>query len=680
MAIKYISYDPQPLQGQAVLNCFRRTRRMLSYQGDDALETHIERGMPLYEVQRMEQVNGGSSDNLLLRGECLSVCAYLKEKGITIDLVYIDPPFASGADYAKKVFLRKNPKVAEIIQEEIEDESLGFDELKTFEEKMYGDFWEKERYLNWMYENLLAIKSILSDNASIYVHLDYRMSHYVKLLMDEIFGEINFKNEITWNSTASHNDTVASYSQIKNSILFYTLGNVNTFNTQYTDYSEEYITSEWKKTPSGRYYKSENMLDPQNKMSAYDFHGTTARWRTVPDKFEELWNAPQTDVPNSHGRIKLGRNGKPIKRCRIVFLDELPWMDTPKSNFKSALDYFWNSYASKHKDIVLIVCGSATSWILNNLLNSKTGFYNRVTKKILLEPFTLKETYEYLLSRGFQYTKQTVIDAYMVFGGVPFYLEMLSPRLSLDQNIEKLCFEEKGDLHYELNNLFKSLFKNHNKHLEVILSLSKVKSGITRQQIIEKTKINGQTLTDILLELEQCSFIRKFTNFTMQKNGSFYQIIDPFILFSLKFDFANKKISWLSFINSSGYYSWCGLAFEKVCLNNINSIKMALGISSIETEVFSWRSKNSETGAQIDLVIDRGDRTINICEMKHSISAFEIDKKYADNLLNKRSVFINETKTNKSVQISLFTVNGLKKNQYSNIVQNSFDCDSLFLI
>ena len=365
---------------------------------------------------------------------------------------------------------------------------------------------------------------------------------------------------------------------------------------------------------------------------------------------------------------------------RIVFLDELPWMDTPKSNFKSALDYFWNSYASKHKDIVLIVCGSATSWILNNLLNSKTGFYNRVTKKILLEPFTLKETYEYLLSKGFQYTKQTVIDAYMVFGGVPFYLEMLSPRLSLDQNIEKLCFEEKGDLHYELNNLFKSLFKNHNKHLEVILSLSKVKSGITRQQIIEKTKINGQTLTDILLELEQCSFIRKFSNFTMQKNGSFYQIIDPFILFSLKFDFANKKISWLSFINSSGYYSWCGLAFEKVCLNNINSIKMALGISSIETEVFSWRSKNSETGAQIDLVIDRGDRTINICEMKHSISAFEIDKKYAENLLNKRAVFINETKTNKSVQISLFTVNGLKKNQYSNIVQNSFDCDSLFLI
>ena len=153
MAIKYISYDPQPLQGQAVLNCFRRTRRMLSYQGDDALEAHIERGMPLYEVQRTEQVNGGSSDNLLLRGECLSVCAYLKEKGVKVDLVYIDPPFASGVDYAKKVFLRKNPKLAEAIKQ-AELSLPDFEELRSFEEKMYGDKWEKERYLNWMYENL----------------------------------------------------------------------------------------------------------------------------------------------------------------------------------------------------------------------------------------------------------------------------------------------------------------------------------------------------------------------------------------------------------------------------------------------------------------------------------------------------------------------------------------------
>ena len=200
MAIKYISYDPQPLQGQAVLNCFRRTRRMLSYQGDNELETHIERGMPLYEVTRTEQVNGGSNENLLLRGECVSVCAYLKEKGVTVDLVYLDPPFDSGANYAKKVFLRKNPKVAEAIAK-VEQTLPDFEELRAFEEKMYGDKWEKERYLNWIYVNLLAVKSVMSENASIYVHLDYHIGHYVKILMDEIFGESNFRNEIIWHYT-----------------------------------------------------------------------------------------------------------------------------------------------------------------------------------------------------------------------------------------------------------------------------------------------------------------------------------------------------------------------------------------------------------------------------------------------------------------------------------------------
>ena len=200
MAVKYISYDPQPLQGQAVLNCFRRTRRMLSYQGDNELEAHIERGMPLYEVTRTEQVNGGSNENLLLRGECVSVCAYLKEKGVTIDLAYLDPPFDSGANYAKKVFLRKNPKVAEAIAK-VEQTLPDFEELRAFEEKMYGDKWEKERYLNWIYVNLLAVKSVMSENASIYVHLDYHIGHYVKILMDEIFGESNFRNEIIWHYT-----------------------------------------------------------------------------------------------------------------------------------------------------------------------------------------------------------------------------------------------------------------------------------------------------------------------------------------------------------------------------------------------------------------------------------------------------------------------------------------------
>ena len=259
MAVKYISYDPQPLQGQAVLNCFRRTRRMLSYQGDNELEAHIERGMPLYEVMRTEQVNGGSNENLLLRGECISVCAYLKEKGVTIDLVYIDPPFASGADYAKKVYLRRNPKVAEAI-EQVEETLPDFEDLRAFEEKMYGDKWEKERYLNWMYENLLAIKSIMSENASIYVHLDWHIGHYVKILMDEIFGEANFRNDIVWHYSGWNKKLKNSFEKRHDIILFYSNDSEGIYyHSFYEQWSseEEYVKKRKQKVhidEDGRHY------------------------------------------------------------------------------------------------------------------------------------------------------------------------------------------------------------------------------------------------------------------------------------------------------------------------------------------------------------------------------------------------------------------------------------------
>lgn len=319
MAVKYIPFFPEPIEGQALLNNFNRTLR---YRGVEDLSGRLRRGMPYYEVETTEKVGNTDSENMIIRGECLSACAYLKEHGVKVDLVYIDPPFASGADYAKKVYVRRNPKVAEAISQA--ETELDIEELKAFEETMYGDVWDKEKYLNWMYENLVAIKSVMSDTASIYVHLDDHIGHYVKILMDEIFGEDNFKNDIAWKSTASHNDSSKSFSSIADHIYFYSMSEESIFNILYTPYTEEYINSEWTKLPSGKYYKSENMLDPQLKMQAYDFHGTTARWRTTPDKFEELWNAPQTEVPNSHGRIKLGKNGKPIKRCRIVFMDELP--------------------------------------------------------------------------------------------------------------------------------------------------------------------------------------------------------------------------------------------------------------------------------------------------------------------------------------------------------------------
>lgn len=196
MAIKYIPYFPNTLEGQALLDNFVRTKRVLRYRDNDKVIERIDRGMPLYEMELTEKIGTNPNENLIIRGECVSACAYLKDKGITVDLVYIDPPFASGADYAKKVYIRRNPKVAEAIRQA--ESELDIEDLKSFEEKMYGDVWDKERYLNWMYENLMAIKSVMSDTASIYVHLDWHIGHYVKILMDEIFGEDNFKNEIVW--------------------------------------------------------------------------------------------------------------------------------------------------------------------------------------------------------------------------------------------------------------------------------------------------------------------------------------------------------------------------------------------------------------------------------------------------------------------------------------------------
>lgn len=240
MAIKYIPYFPNTLEGQAVLDNFVRTKRILRYRDNDRVEERIQQGMPLYETELQERVGRNQNGNLVLRGECLSACAYLKDKGITVDLVYIDPPFASGADYAKKVYLRRNPKVAEAIRQA--ESELDIEELRSFEEKMYGDIWNKESYLNWMYENLMAIKSVMSDTASIYVHLDWHIVHYVKILMDEIFGEDCFINDVTWKrQTSSGFKGKNIMGKNHDNILIYSKSNDILYNTEYIPYTEDYI-------------------------------------------------------------------------------------------------------------------------------------------------------------------------------------------------------------------------------------------------------------------------------------------------------------------------------------------------------------------------------------------------------------------------------------------------------
>lgn len=228
MAVKYVPYFKEPIKGQAILDNFTRTKRVLKYTDNDKVFDRIEKGMPLYEVETKEIVGKEDTENMIIRGECVSACAYLKENNIKVDLVYIDPPFASGADYAKTVYIRRNPKVAESIKKA--EETLDIEELKTFEEKMYGDVWNKEAYLNWMYENLMAIKSVMDDNASIYVHLDWHIGHYVKILMDEIFGEDNFINEIIWSYKTGGNGS-KSFSKKHDTLFLYSKNSDYIFNT-----------------------------------------------------------------------------------------------------------------------------------------------------------------------------------------------------------------------------------------------------------------------------------------------------------------------------------------------------------------------------------------------------------------------------------------------------------------
>ena len=367
-----------------------------------------------------------------------------------------------------------------------------------------------------------------------------------------------------------------------------------------------------------------------------------------------------------------------ISGKRVVFIDEVPWMDTARSDFKSAFDFFWNSWGSAQEDLLLIVCGSATSWIILNILNDKGGFHNRVTKQMRINPFNLNECKQFYIDNGINFSRDQIIESYMIFGGIPYYLNLLDSRLSLTQNVDNLIFDERGDLHYEYDHLFGSLFKRPDNHIKIIETIASQKRGLQRTDLVSQSGVpDGDGLTKAIRELEQCGFIRQYKNIANAQNGCFYQLIDPFVLFCLYF--RNGKIkSWQSFIKSPDYYAWRGNAFETVCLEHIPQIKMALGISGIESSEYSWKSKKKKGGAQIDLLIDRRDDVINLCEMKCTDKPYEVKAEYRENLINKITVFTEEVNPKKSVHVTLVTSNGYKRNEYSDVIQNVVEPDDLF--
>lgn len=374
---------------------------------------------------------------------------------------------------------------------------------------------------------------------------------------------------------------------------------------------------------------------------------------------------------------------KSKKKKKILFIDELPWFDTPKSGFMQALEFFWNSWASARDDIVLIVCGSATSWMINKLINNKGGLYNRVTRRLKIEPFTLAECERYINKSNSSLDRYQIVQLYMVMGGIPFYWDQVDTRLSAMQNINNICFSKDGLLRGEYLKLFRSLFKKHERHEKIVNALSKKSKGLTRYEIIKLTGLpNAGSTTKLLNDLEESGFIRKYTPFGKVSRNSLYQLIDFYTNFYHKF-MKNKTLindaEWMNMTDSPKLRAWSGYAFEQICLSHIPQIKHAMGISGVSTEVSSWRSE-SESKIQIDLVMDRRDHIINLFEMKFSLHPFSINKSYYNNLRNKIGQFTAENNINKSVVLTMVTTYGLIENQYSTSgVYSDITMNKLFL-
>ncbi len=359
---------------------------------------------------------------------------------------------------------------------------------------------------------------------------------------------------------------------------------------------------------------------------------------------------------------------------RVVFLDELPCFATPSSGFVKALDWFWNSWASKQADIFLVVCGSATSWIVKNIINNKGGLHNRITHEMHLAPFTLAETSMYLEGEGFVWDEISVVQAYMILGGIPYYLSLLKPHLSISQNIDKLFFAQNAELKTEYDRLYKSLFKNPEKYKAVIELLSENRKGMTRKEIAEKLgKESSGHLSERLEDLVNCDFIRLYNvkNKKISSTNGIFQLTDFYSIFYHEFGkiTTTDTAYWTKMMKSQRQSTWWGLAFERLCMAHVPQILSALGVESVHTEYYSWRSKKEEgeRSAQIDLIIERDDRLINLCEAKYCTDdEYELDAEDRQNLANRISRFKKDTGTKYGVIPTLLTTYGLKRTKHAN--------------
>ena len=392
----------------------------------------------------------------------------------------------------------------------------------------------------------------------------------------------------------------------------------------------------------------------------------------------ENWTIAFAMLKNAISNIK--KSGR-----KIIFIDELPWIATKGSYFIQAFEYWWNTYASANPDIILIICGSSTSWMINKILKNRGGLHNRVTKQILLQPFSLKECEEFVNKEKLQLDRKTILDYYMILGGVPYYWKHLNKSKSLPQNIDNLFFSNDAVLKNEFSEIYNSLFKHSKKYILLIISLGEKRMGLSRNEILEISGLpDGGSITRMLEELEQCGFIHSYYGFGKKQRDKIYQLIDLFSLFYL--NFINKKNItdeqfWTNNYDTAPLNSWRGYAFEQVSLWHIPQIKRKLGISGVSSNYSSWRSlgENSENKKyQIDLVIDRRDRVINLCEMKYSNKEYDIDRDCADFFRKRNATFKEECKTRNAIHTTMITTFGVNRNTYIGHLHSEVTMEDLY--
>ncbi|MDR1512752.1 MAG: hypothetical protein LBS56_04590 [Propionibacteriaceae bacterium] len=374
--------------------------------------------------------------------------------------------------------------------------------------------------------------------------------------------------------------------------------------------------------------------------------------------------------------------GRAPRGKKVLFLDELPWMATRNSDFVAALDWFWNRWAASREDVLLVICGSATQWIIEHIVDHRGGLHNRLTRQISLQPFTLRECEEFFRHEGFVLTRHQMAEAHMVFGGVPYYLSLMDRRFELYYNIDELFFAPAAPLRHELDNLFRSLFAHPDGHVQVVRALAAKARGLSRDEIAQAAKLpDGGGLTRILRELEQCGFIRVYLAYGKAKRDKSYQLADAFTRFAIRFGRSRQTYAddwWRQFSGTPAHSTWAGHAFEQVCLAHVPQIKAALGVAGVLVEAYSWRSRAHEPGAQIDLVLDRADRVVNLCEIKYAPGEHTLTRQESLKLRNRLTAFTAETKTTKAVRTTMITTFGLKPNKYAAEILSQITLDALF--